>query len=123
MDPIQTFLSDPLVAPLYGLLVISIIDLLLGVYRSIQLHTFDFQKLPGILDATVLAKVIPLAALGVASFFVTDATAKTGLQAAYVAGAAAALAGAVQAIIRKVAGNYLPTTLEQDRMLTARSVR
>ena len=115
MDQITKFLNDPLVAPLYGLLVIALIDMLLGVYRSVQNHVFDFQKLPGILDATVLQKVIPLAALGVAAFFVTDQTARAALQAAYVAGAVAALAAEVTAIVRKVAGNYAPTTLAQDR--------
>jgi hypothetical protein len=123
MDQIQTFLNDPLVAPLWALLVISVIDMGLGVYRSIQDRVFDFTKLPQILDSTVLQLVLPLAALGVASVFVTEPTAKTGLQAAYVAGAAAALAAAVTAIIRKVTGTYTPTTKAMDRSMVARSVK
>jgi len=115
MDAIAKFLNDPLVAAIYGVLAIALIDMLLGIYRSVQTHTFDFQKLPGILDGTVLQKVIPLAALGAAAFFVTEPAAKAVLQAAYIAGAAAALAGEVQAIIRKVTGTYTPTTLAEDR--------
>jgi hypothetical protein len=118
MDQVTKFLNDPLVAPLYGLLVIALVDMLLGVYRSIQAHAFDFQKLPGILDSTVLQKVIPLAALGVAAFFITDGTAKTALQAAYLAGTVAALASEVTAVIRKVTGSYTPTTLAQDKAIT-----
>jgi len=123
MQPIADFLNDPLVAPLYGLIVVALIDMGLGIYRSIQQRVFDFQKLPGILDATVLQKVIPLAALGIAAFFVTDGTAKSALEVAYAAGAVAALAAEVTAIIRKVAGNYAPTTLAQDRNMIARSVK
>ena len=117
MDQVTKFLNDPLVAPLYGLLVIALIDMLLGIYRSIQMKTFDFQKLPGILDSTVLQKIIPLAALGVAAFFITDGTAKAALQTAYLAGTVAALASEVTSVIRKVAGDYVPTTLAQDKGL------
>ena len=115
MEQIETFLNDPLVAPLYGLLIVTGLDFLLGVFRSIQQKVFDWQKLPEVLNSTVLEKVVPLAALGVASFFVTDSTAQTGLQAAYVAGSAAALAGAVASFIQKIAGSYTATTKEQDR--------
>jgi hypothetical protein len=117
MDEVTKFLNDPLVAPLYGLLVLSLIDMLLGIYRSIQTKTFDFQKLPGILDSTVLQKVIPLAALGIAAFFITDGAAKGALQAAYVAGTVAALASEVTSVIRKVTGDYVPSTLAQDKGL------
>jgi uncharacterized membrane protein len=115
MEQIGQFINDPLVAPLYASLVISAIDFLLAIYRSIQQHVFDPRKLPEILDSMVLSVVIPLAALGVASFFVTDPTAKTALQAAYVAGAATALAGAVASLIRKVTGAYVATTKAQDK--------
>lgn len=118
IEQIEKFINDPLVAPLYALLIVSFVDFLLAVYRSIQQQVFDWKKLPEILDSMVLKVVIPLAALGVASFFVTDATAKTGLQAAYVAGCATALAGAVAALINKVTGSYTATTKEQDKGLT-----
>jgi hypothetical protein len=123
MDQLHQFINDPLVAPLYGLLVISIIDMLLGVYRSIQEKVFDFTKLPQILDSTVLKLVLPLAALGVCAFFVTDQNAKTALQTAYLAGCAATLAAEVTAIIRKVTGTYEPTTRLEDRNMVARSKR
>lgn len=115
MEQIEQFINDPLVAPLYALLVISILDFLLAVYRSIQQKVFDWKKLPEILDSMVLKVVIPLAALGVAAYFVTEDVAKTGLQAAYVAGCATALAGAVASMIRKVTGDYVATTKAQDK--------
>jgi uncharacterized BrkB/YihY/UPF0761 family membrane protein len=115
MDEIQRFINDPLVAPIYALLIISFVDFLLAVYRSVQQHVFDPRKLPEILDSMVLSIVIPLAALGVASFFVTDPTAKVGLQAAYIAGAATALAAAIASLIRKVTGAYVATTKSQDK--------
>ena len=109
MTQITDFLNNPLVAPLYALLVITIVDLLLGVYRSIQQGVFDWGKLPQILDSTVLQKVIPLAGLGIASYFVTDGAAKTALEAAYIAGAVAALAGEVATLIQKVTGSFVAT--------------
>ena len=115
MDQITAFLNDPLVAPIYALLVIGLLDFGLAVYRSVQQHVFDPRKLPEILDSMVLSVVIPLAALGVAGFFVTDPTAKTALQAAYIAGAATALTGAVASLLRKVTGSYTATTKSQDK--------
>lgn len=112
MDQVHQFINDPLVAPIYALLVISIVDFLLAVYRSIQQKVFDWRKLPEVLDSMVLSVVLPLAFLGAASFFVTDPTAKTGLQAAYVAGSAAALASAVAGLIKKITGSYTPTAKE-----------
>jgi hypothetical protein len=115
VNQISDFLNNPLVAPLYALLVITVIDMLLGVYRSIQQGVFDWGKLPQILDSTVLQKVIPLAGLGVASYFVTDGTAKAALEAAYLAGAVAALAGEVATLIQKVTGSFVATNLAQDK--------
>lgn len=117
MEQIERFINDPLVAPIYALLVIGLLDFALAVYRSIQQKVFDWRKLPEILDSMVLSTIIPLAALGVASFFVTDPTAKGALTAAYVAGAATALAGAVASLIRKVTGGYTATTRDQDKGL------
>jgi len=115
MQPIADYLNDPLVAPLWGILVIALVDMILGVYRSIQARAFDWQKLPQMLDSTVLQKVIPLAALGITAFFMTDGTARTAIEAAYVAGCGAALASAVAAIIGKVGGSYVATTKAQDK--------
>lgn len=115
IEEIKLFINDPLVAPLWALLVLGALDLLLAVYRSFQQGAFDWKKLPGLLDSMVLKTIIPLAALGVASFFVTEEVAKTGLQAAYVAGCATALAAAVAAFINKVTGNYVATTKAQDK--------
>ena len=117
MEQIEQFINDPLVAPIYALLVISLLDFALAIYRSIQQKVFDWRKLPEILDSMVLKVVIPLAALGVASFFVTEDVAQTGLQAAYVAGCATALAGAVASMIHKVTGDYTATTKAQDKGL------
>jgi hypothetical protein len=115
MDQINEFINNPLVAPIYALLIIGLIDFLLAVYRSIQQKVFDWRKLPEILDAMVLSVVIPLAALGVASYFVTDPTAQAALQATYIAGAAAALSGAVASLIRKITGGYTATTKDMDQ--------
>jgi hypothetical protein len=117
MDQINQFINDPLVAPLYALLIISALDFVLAVYRSIQQKVFDFRKLPELLDSMVLSIIIPLAALGVASYFVTEGAAQTGLQAAYAAGCAAALAAAVASLIRKATGAYVATTKAQDKGL------
>ena len=115
MTQITDFLNNPLVAPLYALLVISLLDLLLGIYRSIQQGVFDWAKIPGVLDSTVLQKFIPLAVLGIASYFVTDGTAKTALEIAYVGGAGAALAGALADLISKATGTFTATTTAQDK--------
>lgn len=109
MDQVTRFINDPLVAPIYALLIVSFVDFLLALYRSIQGKVFDWRKLPEILDTMVLQVVIPLAALGAASFFVTDPTAKTGLQAAYIGACAAALAAAVAGLIKKITGAYTAT--------------
>lgn len=112
MDAIKDFLNDPLVAPIYGLLVLTLLDFLLGIWRSVQQGAFDWQKLPQVLDTVVLQKVIPLIALGAAAFLVTDPTAKTALQVAYIGGATAALAAEVAAMVTKLRGNYVATRKE-----------
>ena len=117
MDQIRIFINDPLVAPIYALVVLALLDFGLGVYRSIQAGVFDWKKLPQILDSAVLQKIIPLAALGVASFMVTDGAAKSALTVAYVGACATALAGEVAAAIEKVRGGYKPTNTVMDRML------
>lgn len=116
MDAIKAFFDDPLVIPLYGLLAVAVIGMLLGIYRSIQQKTFDWTKLPGILDGTVLQKVIPLALLGIASFFMADA-AKTGMQAAYAGLVATAYAAEIKSLIDKVTGSFIATTAQQDKGL------
>ena len=120
MDAIAQFLNDPLVVPLYGLLAVSVIGMLLGMYRAYQQGTFDWQKVPGILDSTVLQKIIPLALLGVASFFMADA-AKTGMQAAYAGLVATAYAGEIKSLIEKVTGGFTATTSAQDKGIVAQN--
>lgn len=115
MNQISDFLNNPLVAPLYTLLVICLVDLLFGVYRSFQQGVFDWAKLPKILDTVVLQKVVPLAGIGIASFFVTDGTAKTALEAAYLGGSAAALVSAVADLISKATGSFVATNTAQDK--------
>ena len=115
MDQIKLFINDPLVAPLYGLLIVAVLSMLLGVYRSIQQKAFDWAKLPGILDSTVLQKVIPLAALGITTFMVTDSTAKAALTLAYAGGCATALAGEVADFISKATGGFVATTKAEDK--------
>lgn len=109
MEPIFAFFNDPLVAGIYGVLVLALIDFGLGIYRSIQAGVFDWQKLPKTLDSVVLQKVIPLLALGVAAFFVTEPTQKAALQVAYGGLTVAVLAAEVNALIKKVTGVYEPT--------------
>jgi hypothetical protein len=115
MQPVIDFLNNPVVVPIYGVLVLALADFLLGVYRTIQGGVFDWQKLPQVLDSVVLQKVVPLFVLGVAAWMVTDGAAKTALQAAYVALAAAVLAAEVQALIAKVTGSYKPSNVAMDR--------
>ena len=118
MDAIAQVLNDPLVVPLYGLLAVSVIGMLLGMYRAYQQGTFDWKKVPGLLDSTVLQKIIPLALLGVASFFMADA-AKTGMQAAYAGLVATAYAGEIKSLIEKVTGGFTATTTAQDKGIVA----
>jgi hypothetical protein len=117
MDAVTQFLNDPLVAPLYGLLVVAVIGMLLGIYQSARQGAFDWKKLPGILDGTVLQKMIPLAALGIASFFVSDAASKTGMQVAYGGLVAAAYAAEIKSLIEKVTGGFVATNTAQDKGL------
>ena len=110
MNQVADFLNNPLVAPLYAILVIGLLDVLLGVYRSIQQGVFDWNKLPSVLDATVLQKFVPLAILGVAYYFVTDPNAKAAMGTAYALGCAAALTAQVAAFIQKITGDYVAST-------------
>jgi len=94
------FLQDPLVIPIVSLLIVSGLNFLLAIYRAWQGGTFDWQRLPQILDTLVLKKVIPLMVLGAAAFFVTDGATGAAMTTAYVAAAAAALAGEVANLIK-----------------------
>lgn len=108
------FLAGPLVAPLYGLLVVSALGMALGIYRSIQQDVFDPKKLPGILDSTVLRKIVPLAVLGIAAASTAAGPAQTGLLAAYTGATLTAYAAEVTALIEKVTGAFVATTKDQD---------
>jgi hypothetical protein len=99
MDHITQFLNDPLVAPLWAFLVLSLCVCALTVWRAIGTHTFDIEKLPNILSTTVLQTFVPLAILGVASLSVTDGLIKDGLITAYSAGIAAAAASELRQLL------------------------
>lgn len=108
------FLQGPLVAPLYGLLVVATLGALLGMYRAYQQGTFDWKKVPGILDTTVLRKVVPLAILGIAHASVGAGTAEVGLLAAYSGATVAAYSAEIAALIEKATGSFVATTKAQD---------
>jgi hypothetical protein len=112
VNQIQEFLNNPFVAGIYGVLVLALIDFALGIYRSIQGGVFDWQKLPKILDSVVLQKVIPLAALGVAGYFMTDQATKSVLLVAYSGLVLTVLAAEVNSLIKKITGAYEPTTVK-----------
>jgi hypothetical protein len=99
VNQLTEFFNDPLVLGIYSLFVVSICCFLLAVYRSLGDGTFDVQKLPQILRTLVLDKMVPLIILGVATFAVTEPTAKTGLLAAYGGMWLLALGGEVKNLI------------------------
>lgn len=115
MEQLNAFVNDPLVAPLLGVLVLGLADMALGVYQSIRQHAFDLAKLPGILDSTVLRKVVPLATLGIAGYFMADGPTRQALLIAYGGFSLSVLAAQAKAITDKVGGEYVATTLAQDR--------
>lgn len=117
MEQVTAFVNDPLVAPLWGVFVLGIADMGLGIYQALRQGAFDLAKLPSMLDACVLRKVVPLAALGVAGFVMTDGPTRSALLAAYGALSLAALAAEAKNIVEKVTGGYTATTVEQDRTL------
>lgn len=102
MDALKEFLQDPLVIPIVSLMVVSVANFVLAIYRSLQTGSFDWHEVPRILDTLVLRKVVPLALLGATVFFVTDETTRTALTAAYMTGAVAALAAEVANLIKLV---------------------
>ena len=109
VDAISDFFSHPLVIPLVSLLILAGLNFLLAVYRSWQQGQFDPEKLPQLLDTVVLRKVIPLAALGSAAFFVDESAIGAGLMAAYVTGAMAAVVAEAAALIKKATDEYEAT--------------
>ena len=117
MSEVTEFFSNPWVVGIWGILVVALVDFALGVIQSIRAGAFDLKKLPQILDAVVLRKVIPLAGLGIAAYFVTEPTQQQVLLLAYAGLAATVLAAEVKAILEKVTGAYTPTTLAQDKGL------
>jgi hypothetical protein len=123
MEQIQAFFNDPAIVGIWGVLVVALVDFGLGVYQSIRAGVFDWQKLPQVLDTVVLQKVIPLALLGIAAFFVTEPTQKQVLLLAYGGFALATLTALVNSLIKKVTGKEPPTNLAMDRNMVARSQR
>ena len=60
----ETLLRDPIVAPLFVLLALTLAIFVLTVARAIAAGTFDATLLPRFLRDYVLAELIPLAVLG-----------------------------------------------------------
>lgn len=104
MDLFATFLNDPLVQPLWAVMVVAFATFLLTVYRALGAGNFDLSTLPKILNTLVVQKVLPLAILGVAAVSVSDPTTKDALTVAYLGGAVAAAAGEVKQLLDAVAG-------------------
>ena len=102
VDALTDFLNDPLVIPIISLMVVSGMNFLLAIYRSLQNGTFEWHELPRILDTLVLRKVVPLMVLGAAAFFVTESAAGAAMIAAYVTASMAALAAEVANLIKLV---------------------
>lgn len=92
IDALDRFVHDPAVIPLLTLAGLSFGTFLLAIYRNLRAGTFDWAKLPQILDTLVLRKLIPLITLAVVAYAATDDAVKTALMASYVTLAGAALA-------------------------------
>lgn len=69
---IHDFLADPMIAPIYGLLVLAMFDWILGVYAAWSEGTFTWAESSRVLKSTVLDRVVPLAFLGAAAFLAPD---------------------------------------------------
>lgn len=89
-DWITRFVDDPMVAALLPVVVLSVATFALTVYRSLAAGTFDWSRLPRILDTLVLRRVVPLAILGIAAVMQPAGAVSAALTTAYLAGAAAA---------------------------------
>lgn len=109
MATLQTFLADPLVAPVYTVLVLAFANFVLAVYRSRQSGVFDVRKLPEVLDSMVLRLVVPLGVLAFMVFLVQDQAVKALLATPYFAWGAAVIGDQVRGVIAKVTGSYTPT--------------
>ena len=104
MDLLTRFLNDPFVTPLWAVCVIALLTAVLTIYRALQAGNFDVAKLPKILESLVLAKVFPLALLGIAAVTVTDPVTRDALAVAYLGGAAAAAASETKQLFDAVIG-------------------
>lgn len=101
VDSVQEFLSQPLVAPLYILIVLTVLNFVLKVFASTKEGwpgQFQWAELPRILRTAVVDKVFPLALLGVASYLApkvsvagVEVDVSTMLQATYLGGCAIAI--------------------------------
>lgn len=125
MDQVQTFLNDPAIFGIWSILAVAFIDFLMGVIDSFRQGVFDLKKLPQVFDSVVLRKVLPVAAIGVAAFLITEPTQKGILLTTYGVSCLAVLSGLVKSLIEKfgVTGTYRATNTEMDRNMIARSVR
>ena len=88
-DWLVTFLADPMVSALAVVAVLSLATFVLTIYRSLSAGTFDWSKLPRIIDTLVLRRLVPLGILGITAFLAPSGIVHDGVLAAYVGGAAA----------------------------------
>lgn len=103
MEQVNEFLANPMVAPLWLFIILAVLNFALKVFASAKPGwpgNFDWGKLPQVLDTMVLRKVIPLAALGIATYFAPtvsvagiDFNVSTALSAMYLGGCAVAILG------------------------------
>ena len=126
-ETLRTWLRDPVVAPLFVLLVLTLAILALSIVRAIQAGTFDATLLPRFLRDYVLAEFLPLTILGFLVWifgFVypepdRDVLQQLGLAAlagTYATGAAAAIAKYVAKLLALISPQ--PDELEMDQPVT-----
>ena len=116
MDAIKVFFNDPLVIAIWTLGIVSFAVFLLTVWRSwiAVPRQFDVHKLPQILTTMVLAKLVPLAIMGVTIKLVTDQPTSVLLTTAYIAGCAGVLAAELKDLMAAIAGTTFPPDIPME---------
>lgn len=84
MELVQSWLNDPMVAPLYGLLVLSMFDWAVGSYAAWSGDNFTWGEAARVLRTTVLDRCVPVAFLGLTAFLspTTEVVAGVSIQTA-----------------------------------------
>jgi hypothetical protein len=108
LETVREFLGQPMVAPIYILIVLAVLNFVLKVFASLKPGwpgTFDWAILPQMLDTLVLRKVVPLLLLGIASYITpsvqiagVDLNVQLVLQSTYVLGCGIAIAAEIATI-------------------------